>query len=100
MQLSKRKPEGKADHLPGRHRTESTAVSARPLSPITATLRQETQPLLLLALLPGGSGICEISAKSISEFHRFRMPRRCPAPTTATTFDALRITTQSLARTV
>ena len=78
----------KQSHLTDRHLNPISAVTARPLMPINATLRHETQ--LLLPLLPlGSSGICEISAKSISAFHFSFIPGRCPAPTTATTFDAL-----------
>ena len=57
--------------------------------PIKATLRHPNQLLLLLF---GSSGICDISAKSISAFHFSLIPGRCPAPTTATTFDALQMT--------
>lgn len=77
-------------HLAGRHLKPISAVTARPLMPIKATLRHATQ--LLLPLCFGGSGICDISAKSISAFHFSFIPGRCPAPTTATTLDALGMT--------
>lgn len=40
-------------------------------------------------LFCGTAGMLLISSKSMSAFHLSRIPGRCPAPTTATTFDAL-----------
>ena len=66
-----------------RHRM-TNAVTATLLTLSSASRRQEVH-----VLRGGSSGMDEISAKSMSLFQQSRMPGRCPAPTTATTRDAL-----------
>lgn len=62
----------------------TTAVTATPEMPRRA-IRLQGQLLLFC----GAAGMRLISSKSISAFHLSRIPGKCPAPTTATTFDAL-----------
>ncbi len=66
-----------------RHRT-TRAVTATLLTLSSASRRQ-------VSTLRGGGcgGMAEMSSKSMSLFQHSRMPARCPAPTTATTLDAL-----------